>query len=384
MKSALLLPFLVIATGCDSSYTVPPRGDAGGERVGRRHRQQQQRRHRRHHRRRHGTQDARRTPAPAATPAPGSDARVTLDGGPRQTLRYVINELTLPTSTSAYAFDHDGDGSTENQYGGIVALMAQSGASLQAVMTASLAAGEDLQLISLDTSDPTLLADTAPVLRQHVAITSSGPDFTGSGSFAVNSSKPAAVYPGILFGAQYASTLPRTLTAPPTVHLRLPIGDGRTALLPLVGARLEAHVTSSGLVEGRLHGAWRQSDVNSIVLPAIAAQLNAIAQQVPCSQLLHHREAVLRQQRRRHHHRDRPDAERPRQHHLRPRPRPLRQRQHLVAQPAAHQPRLPLRQPRLPRSAGSVHDALTRDLPAHPAANSEACPRSATTGSLHR
>jgi len=284
MKSALLLPFLVIATGCDSSYTVPPRGDAGGD---------------------GSLSSDGAVPAidgsdrledatvpqdgpPVRDSSPGADARAldgspSSDGGPRQTLRYVINELTLPTSTSAYAFDHDGDGSTENQYGGIVALMAQSGASLQAVMTASLAAGEDLQLIALDTSDPTLLADTAPLLRQHVAVTSSGPDFTGTGSFAVNTSKPAAVYPGILFGAQYASTLPRMLAAPPTVHLRLPIGDGRTALLPLVGARLEAHVTTTGLVEGRLHGAWRQSDVNAIVLPAIAAQLNAIAQQVPCS-----------------------------------------------------------------------------------------------------
>lgn len=277
MKSALLLPFLVIATGCDSSYTVPPRGDAGdgasdaGNSAS------------------DGTvivsDDSGNRPLDASPPndaSPGADARVTLDGGPRQTLRYVISEVTLPTSASAYAFDHDGDGSTENQYGGIVALMAQSGASLQAVMNASLAAGEDLQLIALDTSDPALLADTAPVVRQHVAISSSGPDFSGSGSFAVNGSKPAAVYPGILFAAQYASTLPRMLATPPTVHLRLPIGDGRTALLPLVGARLEAHVTTTGLVEGRLHGAWRQSDVNTIVLPAIATQLNAIAQQVPC------------------------------------------------------------------------------------------------------
>jgi hypothetical protein len=96
------------------------------------------------------------------------------------------------------------------------------------------------------------------------------PDLTsGTGMFTVAATSPTnAIVAGGISGGTFAG-------GPNEISLDLALLPGSAPVhLRLVGAHISADVTEAGCTNGRLGGGIPQDDVNTSVLPAVAAFLN--------------------------------------------------------------------------------------------------------------
>jgi hypothetical protein len=196
--------------------------------------------------------------------------------------RYVSNQITLPTSAMDYAVDY-GSGPV-NQLGSIVSTLSQQNVNLQAQEDALIKAGDGLNLFSFASADPALIADPGAAVTIYEALTMASPDFTGAGTFSVDATVPKGVLAGPLATGAFSSADPLKLTMPATVYLKIPLYTEFAVSLPVVGARVSFTPTEALLAVGRLNGAIRKKDVDSILVPALAMALDKTAQRMPCDQ----------------------------------------------------------------------------------------------------
>jgi len=109
------------------------------------------------------------------------------------------------------------------------------------------------------------------------------PDYTGMGHFTVDPMQAPALFHGVLQSGSYDSENPVTTTNPVRVTLALSLVAGNPVELPINGAHIQYDASPTQLVKGELQGSVKNSDVQAVLIPAVAALLNAQVQANPGS-----------------------------------------------------------------------------------------------------
>jgi hypothetical protein len=198
--------------------------------------------------------------------------------------RYVVNAITLPQNKFMFAADLNNDGTTDNAFGSLVKTLKSlpQPIDLQAEENAIISKGDGLNLLALVTGDPTLTSDPYASVRAYTAQSQYPPDFTGNGTFQVDTQLKAAGFDGPLSGGTFRSNDPLFLTAPPTIYLHLVLYPGVSVDMPVVGARIAFSPSMTGLTDGQLNGAIAETAINEILIPAVQQTLDMIAHNMPC------------------------------------------------------------------------------------------------------
>lgn len=232
---------------------------------------------------------------PAAT-----DGGIRTDGGATEAevtraegtdFTFVTKALVLPVSVRDLAVDLDGDGTKDNRYSQLVAALSNQGLSSQEAVDARTSAGQGLLLITMKSTDSALSTADAVGLTLGAAVTTASPDFSGNGRFQVDGAVPSAQFLGRLADGLFSSNAPSTTRSPVTARVFLPVASA-SVLVTLYGAHAEFRSTGcpanprTGLQPalcGQLHGGLRQTDVSTVLVPALAAQFTAQVEADPNS-----------------------------------------------------------------------------------------------------
>ena len=200
----------------------------------------------------------------ACTPAAGATAA-----------RYVWNAMTVPLTASDFAYDLNGDGRADNQLGNIAGALAGQGFDLQAGIDGAITGGQSITLVDEQSTDPTFGSDACAATDVVPGVAMAAPDFSGNGRFTID----GTVAPGHFFGPIASGAF---VSQPPPAQARVPVVVHKL-MLPLFGvtpvdvygARIQYVRAASGqLGGGQLNGAIRQEDIQTKVVPAVAALFN--------------------------------------------------------------------------------------------------------------
>jgi hypothetical protein len=192
---------------------------------------------------------------------------------------FVVNGLKMPMMKADYSIDLDGDGKVDNAFSQIVAVLSAQGLALQAGVDAAISTGQQVSIVEIGSSDPTLQSDPGAGVTFENGKPMANPDFSGKGTFSVDNSAAPSQFTGGLNGGSFTSPDPVTTKNPVHLGLRLALVQGAPpVILPLNGAHISFRVGPSGqggLMSGQLQGSIKATDLQSAVIPAVAAFLTA-------------------------------------------------------------------------------------------------------------
>jgi hypothetical protein len=163
-----------------------------------------------------------------------------------------------------------GDPTVDNQLGSVIAALGSFGFDAQATVDLSIDEGLSITLMRLTTTDqfethigenpvpPACNGPNDPVCRRHL---------DGTGSFDVVAGAPIGSMPTMVNGGI-------TSGGPGTAVVNLVLFAGSAPIyLELIGARFTGMVTQFGITQGRLAGGVTQSHLNTVIIPALAMNL---------------------------------------------------------------------------------------------------------------
>jgi hypothetical protein len=189
--------------------------------------------------------------------------------------QWVTNAMTVPQQRADFALDLNGDGKVDNQYGNIIGALTAQNLDTQADVNSHIAAGNNLLLFDLQTTDAALLSDPcAGSTAAAAAQPGSAPKFDGTDSFTPDLAFSPAPFKGTLTTGAFNSNAPATTTHPVTLQLKLDVA-GSLVRVTLHGAHLQYTVSAGGLMKGQINGAIPNAEVQSTMVPAIATSLTA-------------------------------------------------------------------------------------------------------------
>ena len=199
----------------------------------------------------------------------------------------VISAVTLPVNRAQYAVDVDGDGKPEDQFGGVVGFLKTAGFNLQTNIDSTIAVGDGLNLLSLASIDKTFMMDNGAQLTMYTALAQNPPDFTGSGTFAIDKTVPKGVLNGDLENSYFLSLDPLSIPSPATVYIHLVLAHLQNMTpvainMPLVGARIQLTNQGMGMWQGQLNGGLHQTDIDTILIPGLTMALDETEQEPGC------------------------------------------------------------------------------------------------------
>ena len=204
------------------------------------------------------------------------------DGPPGTTqIRYVINKLTLPQARSDFAIDLNGDFRADNQLGNIVGALQAQNLDAQAGVDMSVATGTAVELFRLISFDPALQGDAMPQFTAYLGLPQPNPSFNGNGIFNVDPNGHGADFVGQLAGGKYSSDNPVTTQRPVALTLKVALFGSAPLALPLNGTHIQFSTGmdqssgAPGLLSGQLQGSIKKKDIDTVLVPGIAAMLTA-------------------------------------------------------------------------------------------------------------
>ncbi len=186
----------------------------------------------------------------------------------------VVSDLVLPKSTSEYAFDVDGNGTKDNRLGGIMQALTALGFNPQSSTSVAVLSGQTLLLFTEQSSDPTLqnAPDGMTWINSGVAPLTP-PLYDGTDSFTVDNAVMPAVFGGAIANGVFTSVSPATATTPVTFTLKLALLAGQAPLVVPMTAGHVKYTRTGTKLSGEIHGAIKKTDMDTVVLPAIAVML---------------------------------------------------------------------------------------------------------------
>lgn len=202
-------------------------------------------------------------PVTACTDAPDEPRPPDVTTGTYHT--YVQTGWTLPhnaTQAQALGMDLDGDGTIDNQVGGVIGALINLGLEIDDVTADAFASGELVALHSLRADD--LVADASVEWRTYAGVPSITPRFDGTDRFDVQAET------GRLTGMIRAghAELPWGATS-----VALPFFPAQAPMIaPMLDAQLVLDVDADGC-SGRLAGLVSARDVDQTILPQLAAEV---------------------------------------------------------------------------------------------------------------
>ena len=196
--------------------------------------------------------------------------------------QYVWNTVLVPLVRSDYALDLNGDGRTDNQFGNLYGALATQNLDVQNDATQAVTGGQSLTLIDAHADD--LSNDACAASDVEAAQAMASPDFSGAGHFTVDATAVPGHFAGPFAAGTFSSLpLPPSAATPVTMTFKLPL-LGAVIAVELVGAHVQYTRAADGTVTGgQLNGAIRNSEVQNVLVPALAASLTAQVQVTPLS-----------------------------------------------------------------------------------------------------
>jgi hypothetical protein len=202
--------------------------------------------------------------------------------------RYVFNRILVPMQRSDFAIDLNGDGKPDDQFGNVVGALAAQNIDAQSAQDAAVSSGTTVDLADVQTIDPSLKSDLSVATTLYAGVPQA-PDFSGNGSFAIDQGQPPAPLFGALVNGHFSSESPVTTRTPVSFVIKVSVSGGPPTPLPLNGVHVsfdtgtDAMSGAPGLVSGQLNGSIKQSDVNTKMIPQIAANLTQQVESDPNS-----------------------------------------------------------------------------------------------------
>ena len=212
---------------------------------------------------------------PDATPTPLCVAPI--DPGANHT-QFVADALAIPTTASeammlGINLDDDDQGRPDNAFGQIMATLAsQSDLGIQDTVDALVNGGELLYLFDFDAAD---LATAASATVLHVMgrdcddPPNPANNFSGDQPFTLADDTTESTLTGAI--SQGALDI-----GPGNMTLRMVMLTPDPIDVPLIGARIHGAIDANGIANGIIGGAILDSDVQTIVIPEIAAGLQGL------------------------------------------------------------------------------------------------------------
>jgi hypothetical protein len=191
--------------------------------------------------------------------------------------QYVVNAVMVPsTSGKDFGADLNGDGKIDNQLGQIILTLADQGLNVQDGVNMALTGGDLILLLDESSTDSTFQTDScAATSLQLGQATTGAPDFSGSGTFTLDSSQSPADFSGPIKAGKFDSAPSATTTHPVMASVRLPLVAGQTPVpIVLQGAHLQYTRSGTMVTGGELQGGILSSDVQSHIVPAVASLLS--------------------------------------------------------------------------------------------------------------
>lgn len=193
--------------------------------------------------------------------------------------RYVVSSLS---TTSTNKLDLDGNGRTENKLGELLGSLAPFFA-IQTTIDEALLKGTVLLLADLQTPSfssagnagfSVYLGDAASVSPAPCTdvnvLTTCGQHLTGTGTFAVAATSPRDAQ---LTGPFAGGTMK---AGPGKLSLQLAL-TGTPITVSLLGARAQiSEASADGIERGIMGGGISQSELDTVLLPAVAAQMKVV------------------------------------------------------------------------------------------------------------
>jgi hypothetical protein len=193
----------------------------------------------------------------------------------RRTL--VANMVTVPTDRNMFALDLNGDGRVDNQLGNIIGALTQQGIDSQLTIRDAVIAGSDIILFDQGSNDPFFNFDSCASLTLLTGLaTALPPAYNGTDVFTIDNSVAPTFLAGPIGAGRFDSVNVTPTLQPLTATVKLPFA-GTLIPVPLVGVRvsLRPSTTPGIAMTGQINGAIRNSDVQGVVVPAIARALTA-------------------------------------------------------------------------------------------------------------
>ena len=201
-----------------------------------------------------------------------------------QDFQYVADTVTMPQSASSAQqlgldLDFDPQGRPDNALGQILSTLASQGdLNLQEQVDTAIATGDIILLMNLKASGTGTATDAGAWVYLGANPTPAactdendmvcGNHLDGSASFEIASDSPMnAILAGDIIGGEFKG-------GPGKVTLQLSFGEGEPVTVRLVGAQMEATVSDTGIVMGKLGGAVTEDELQNSVLPSIATVLS--------------------------------------------------------------------------------------------------------------
>jgi hypothetical protein len=203
---------------------------------------------------------------------------------PPMAYKYVLNGITLPLQPTDFAFDLNGDGVRDNALAGLVAALKNFGVDCQMNVDGATTLGSDIMLVRIDSTDPNLMMDLAPVVTLRSGVGKPNPDYTGLGMFSIDMMQSPAPYNGgFLVNSNYFSPTPTSGKPPVDYRLFLNLFDANVGVnLPMHGTHMQFTTGvdlksgAPGLTDGQLQGSVLGADITKYLVPAVGKALGAV------------------------------------------------------------------------------------------------------------
>jgi hypothetical protein len=205
----------------------------------------------------------------------GTDSGDCTASGGTNKAQYVTASVQVPQQRSDYAIDLNGDGRVDNQLGNIIGALTGQGLNVQMGVDQAVTDGTLIVLLSETSTDAAYQSDSCASAQVQVGQSMAMPDYSGAGHFTVDSGQQGGTFSGPIKVGKFSSAPPATTTKPTEVDIKLPLVAGADPVtLKVNGAHLQFTRGADGkIMDGQLNGAIKNSDVQTQIIPNVAALL---------------------------------------------------------------------------------------------------------------
>jgi hypothetical protein len=197
----------------------------------------------------------------------------------------VASRVLLPASKTDRAIDLDGDGKADNGLGALLGALASQGTSVQGTEDAEVTQGKVIVLFDVSSTDAGFASDPgAATAHVFSGAAQASPKLDGTGAFTVDGASPSASLRGAIANGAFESTpAAPSVTSAPVVRIGVALLGTGTVVMPLYVARLTVTHAAGKATAAQINGAYKQSDVQGILIPGLAANITAQIKADPAS-----------------------------------------------------------------------------------------------------
>lgn len=193
--------------------------------------------------------------------------------------KYATDSLKVPgtTGSKTYAYDVDGDGTSENQLRNLLNIVSSAGLNIQDPINMAVANGDAVILTEVKAADlmKTDCASLTFALAKAPAMGEAKPKFDGTDTFKIGDVMGVKVL-GVINNGKLTTTASKEQTGAEEqkIELKLPLTAGMTLPLALRGVHFEGTFTVENGVpkikDGAIHGVISKKDIDTKIVPTVA------------------------------------------------------------------------------------------------------------------